>query len=201
VSFCFRVPPGAVGCPFHGNLEPMRVHGPWVIEERVEKYNSKHLDLQEDRVTRPDGSRGTYATVSLTPGVAVLPVDSDGRVHLTQQFRYAVGRDSIEVPSGARESGEDPLAAARRELHEELGIHAEEWLPLGCVDVDTSIVRCAVHLFVARHLRFTTRDQDPTEVIRPLQAPLDAAVAMVLNGEITHAPSCVLILQAERQLR
>jgi 8-oxo-dGTP pyrophosphatase MutT (NUDIX family) len=179
----------------------MRAHGPWIIHEGKELYTSEFLDLREDRVTKPDGSQGRYATATLKPGVAVLPVGFDGQVHLTRQFRYAVGRESVEAPSGAIEAGETPLAAATRELREELGIDAKTWIPLGSVDVDTSIVRCPVDLFLTQDLRFTRRDQDPTEVIRPVQVALEAAVAMVMNGEITHAPSCALILKAERRLR
>jgi hypothetical protein len=67
--------------------------------------------------------------------------------------------------------------------------------------VDTSIVRCAVDLFLARDLRFAKREQDPTEVIQPVSVSLDAAVTMVINSQITHTPSCVVILMAERRLR
>lgn len=175
-----------------------RAHGPWVIEERSTRYTSPFLDLQEDRVTKPDGTPGTYATVDLKAGVAVLPVSDKGDVHLTRQFRYAIGRDSVEVASGAMEEDEEPLLAAQRELREELGLTAERWTELGMFDMDTSIVRCPIRLFVAETLRTTSTDQDPTEDIRRMTVPFAEAVRMVLNGDITHAPSCVLILKAER---
>jgi 8-oxo-dGTP pyrophosphatase MutT (NUDIX family) len=179
----------------------MRVHGPWIIETSTNKYHSEFVDVREDCVKKPDGSPGTYATVTMKRGVAVLPVGSDGHVYLTRQFRYAIGRESVEVPSGAVEEGEEPLGAARREIREELGIEADDWNHMGVVDVDTSIVRCAVDLFMAADLRFTEREQDPTEVIQPIRISLDAAVNMVTNGQITHAPSCVVILLAERRAR
>jgi 8-oxo-dGTP pyrophosphatase MutT (NUDIX family) len=179
----------------------MQVHGPWVIETSVKKYLSEFVDLREDCVRKPDGKPGTYATVALKPGVAVLPLSADGHVYLTRQFRYAIGRESVEVPSGAIEEGEERLAAAKREIREELGIEAHEWKHLGVVDVDTSIVRCAVDLFVAGDLRFTEREQDPTEVIQPVRISLDAAVNMVVNSQITHSPSCVAILLAQRWVR
>jgi 8-oxo-dGTP pyrophosphatase MutT (NUDIX family) len=137
-----------------------------------------------------------YATVNLKPGVAVLPIDEHGNVYLTRQFRYALGRDSVEVPSGTLEPGEQPAAAARREVREELGIVADEWTDLGSFDIDTSIVRCSVRLMIARRLRFGAPDTDPTEDIRSLKLPFAAAVDMVMTGEITHSPSCLLILKA-----
>jgi len=173
-----------------------RTRGPWVIEAHHQVYQSEFVALHEDRVRKPDGSPGVYTTVTLKPGVAVLPVDAGGDVYLTRQFRYGIGRQSIEVPSGTLEPREEPLAAARREVREELGIEAGEWTDLGSFDLDTSIVRCAVRLMIAKQLRFTSTDEDPTEVIRPLKVSFPAAVDMVMNGEITHAPSCVLILKA-----
>jgi 8-oxo-dGTP pyrophosphatase MutT (NUDIX family) len=176
----------------------MRAHGPWTVEDTVERFTSPFVTVREDRVKTPDGAPGSYATVTLKPGVAVLPVNRDGTVHLTRQFRYAIGRDSVEVASGAVETGEDPLEAAKRELREELGIEAVEWTGLGLFDMDTSIVQCPVRLFTARGLRATQADPDPTESIRRVTVPFEAAVDMVMNGDITHAPSCVLILKAER---
>jgi ADP-ribose pyrophosphatase YjhB (NUDIX family) len=179
----------------------MASHGPWFIYGRTEKYESDRLNVHEDQVQKPDGSDGVYATVTLKPGVAVLPIDAGGQVHLTRQFRYAVGRDTVEVPSGTLEPGEDPLDGAKREIQEELGIQADQWQHLGRVDVDTSIVMCSVDLFIAQRLHFTETDQDSTELIRPLTIALETAIHMVTESEITHSPSCVLILKAERCLR
>jgi 8-oxo-dGTP pyrophosphatase MutT (NUDIX family) len=175
----------------------VRQHGPWRIEESSKRYTSPFLDLYEDRVAKPDGTPGTYATVTLKPGVAVLPVTDAGEVHLTRQFRYAVGRDSVEVACGAIENDEEPPLAAERELREELGLVGGNWTDLGTFDLDTSIVRCPVRLFVVGALRTTSVDPDPTERIRRVTVSFDEAVGMVMNGDITHAPSCVLILKAD----
>lgn len=80
--------------------------------------------MVEDRVRRPDGEPGSYATIAMEPGVAVLVVDRDGTAVLTREFRYALGRDSVEVASGGIEEGEVPLEAGRREVEEEPGIVA-----------------------------------------------------------------------------
>ena len=73
---------------------------------------------------------------------------------MTKEFRYAVGQMSLEVVSGGVEEGEEPLAAARRELKEELGIEADEWVELGRVDPFTSMVLSPARLFLARKLHF-----------------------------------------------
>jgi 8-oxo-dGTP pyrophosphatase MutT (NUDIX family) len=145
-------------------------------------------------------NQGMYATVKMKPGVAILPIDSDRVVYLTRQFRYALGKESIEVVCGALEEDEPPLEGAQREVQEELGIKAEEWIDLGLFDLDTSIVHCPVYLFLTKQLTFTQAHQEGTETIETLRMPLDRAVQMVMDNEITHAPSCVLILKAGNAL-
>ena len=75
----------------------MRRHGPWVIHDQTLKYASDFLDLHEDRVERPDGTPGTYATVTLKAGVAVLPVDTDGLVHLTRRGGMQLVQTEIDT--------------------------------------------------------------------------------------------------------
>ncbi len=176
-------------------------HGPWTIQETSQKYQNSFINVCEDQVLQPDGQPGTYATVTMKPGVAILPIDTNGVVYLTRQFRYAIGKESIEVICGAVEEDEPPLEAAQREIQEELGIKAEEWIDLGIVNLDTSIVHCPVHLFLARQLTFTQTNQEGTETIETLQIAFNAAVQMVRDNAIAHAPSCVLLLKASNALR
>jgi ADP-ribose pyrophosphatase YjhB (NUDIX family) len=174
-------------------------HGPWTIKETAEKYRDEFIAVYADSVIRPDGEPGTYATVRMKAGVSVLPVEPDGTVYLTRQFRYALGAESVEAVSGGIDD-EDARGAALKELREELGIEAAELVSLGQMDMDTSIVRSPVSLFLARALSFTEAEQESTERIEPFKTTLEQAVGMVLRSEITHSPSCVLILKASRYL-
>src|SRR5436309_14562669 len=109
----------------------MRRHGPWTVHSTREAHRDPWVSLTVDEVTRPDGRPGTYSVVAVQPGVSVLAVGGDGTAYLTEEFRYAVGRDSLEVCSGGIDPGEPPIDAARRELREELGIGAADWSDLG----------------------------------------------------------------------
>jgi ADP-ribose pyrophosphatase len=176
-------------------------HGPWQIMSRSEVYRDAWIQLTRDDVIRPDGQPGTHCIMQLKPGVSVLPLDQQGVVHMTEEFHYGVGRNTIEAVSGGIEPDEDPLVAARRELQEELGITAEEWIDLGVCDPFTSVVVSPTRLFLARGLTFGPTALEGTELIRCHAVPLVEAVQMVLDSRITHAPSCVLILKANHLLR
>ena len=172
-----------------------RIKGPWQIEATVPRYQNAWLELNEDQVIGPDGKPAAFATVRMKPGVSVLAIDDLDQVYLTSEYRYAVERESIEVVSGGIDGDELPLVAARRELREELGIEATEWINLGQVDPFTSAIHSPASLFLARKLTMCEAEPEATELIKVLKVDLSEAVRMVLESEIRHGPSCVLILK------
>jgi ADP-ribose pyrophosphatase len=175
-------------------------HGPWQVLARRTVYRDPWIAVDRDEVIRPDGAPGTHCVVHLLPGVSVLAVDDAGTAYLTEDFHYAVGRTTIEAVSGGIDPGEAPQDAAERELAEELGIAAAEWTDLGRCDPFTTIVVSPTRLFLARRLTFGPRKLEGTERTRVLAAPFGEVVRMVLDGRITHAPSCVLVLKARQTL-
>jgi ADP-ribose pyrophosphatase len=170
--------------------------GEWTVKETAQKFECEFFQVIEDQVIKPDGTNGTYQTIKMKPGVNVLPIDNEGNVYLTTQYRYALERNSIEVCAGGIEEGETPIDSAKKEAREELGILAEEWAELGSVDVDTSIVNSPAYQFVAQKLTFKEPEQEGSENIKTLKLSLEEAVERVLNGEISHAPSATLIMKA-----
>ena len=102
---------------------------------------------------------------------------------------------------GGIDAGESPEAAARRELREELGITARELVDLGVCDPFTSVVVSPTRLFLARGLEFGETEREGTEQIHCRRVELAEALAMVDDGRITHAPSCLAILKASLLVR
>ena len=175
-------------------------NGDWTIKKTEEKFRGDFFTVFKDAVVRPDGKDGEYDTVHFPPGVGVLALDGEGFVYLVRQFRYVVGRMSLECIAGTTEDGEDALASAKREAREELGIEAETWTDLGQVDLDTSIVKNVVNLFLAENLTIGESKSEGTEQIELVKIKLSEAVERVMNGEITHAISCALILKANQKM-
>ena len=170
--------------------------GEWTITETAKKFKCEFFEVTEDKVIKPDGSEGCYATIKMKPGVNVLPLDENGNVYLTTQYRYALEQNCVEVIAGGIEENESPIESAKKEAREELGIEAGEWTELGKLDIDTSIVNSPAHQFLARKLTFKKPEQEGSENIKAVKVPLSEAVEKVLRGEISHAPSAALIMKA-----
>ena len=171
-------------------------NGDWTIKRTEEKFRCDYFTVFQDEVIQPDGKDGEFTTVHFPSGVAVLAIDAEENVYLVKQFRYVVGRTSLEVVAGSVEAGEDALLAAKREAKEELGVEAATWTALAGVDLDCSIVKNEVKFFVAENLEIGKPESEGTEQIETFKIKLRDAVRKVLSGEITHAVSCALILKA-----
>jgi len=158
--------------------------------------------LREDRVVLPHGTEATYEFVEIKHGSSVLAMEENGDVWLVLEWKYAVDRPSLEVVSGGIEPNETPVEAAHRELQEELGKVAREFIPLGHVDPFTTMLRCPNYLFLARGLSETERAPEEAESNMELRRmPFQRAYELALGGEITHGSSCVAIFRTAEWLR
>ena len=75
----------------------MNKQTPWTVLKSDQKYCRDILEVCEDQVIDAQGKEGTYSTVKMPPGICVIPFDDEGFVYLTREFRYALGRESIEA--------------------------------------------------------------------------------------------------------
>lgn len=178
----------------------MKKNGQFIIKKSVQKYKNKWIEVVEDQVIRPDGKNGIFGVIKMIGGVSVLPLDEEGYVYMTEEFHYAIGIKDIETASGGLDGNEEPIETAKRELKEELGIEAREWIDLGLVNPFTTVIKSPQKIFLARKLAFGQDNQEDTEDIKLVKVKLEEAVKMVMDSVITHGPSCVLILKAKEYL-
>ncbi len=174
----------------------MQRRGPWTVLDSAEVYQDPWLSVRKDDVIRPDGKPGTHSVVTIKPGVSVLAMDDNRDVYLTREFHYAVDRVTLETVSGGIEPGEDALTSGKRELQEEIGIVADEWIDLGTCDPFTASIYSPTKMYLARKLQFVDDQPEGTEIIERVKMSFDEAVENVMRSNITHAPSCTLILKA-----
>jgi 8-oxo-dGTP pyrophosphatase MutT (NUDIX family) len=175
----------------------MNTTNPFKLLTSTNVYKNPWISVREDRVTRPGGKEGIFGVIEMIAGSSILPMDDEGNVLLVKEYKYAVQRDTVEVISGGIDKTETALEAAKRELLEEVGVEAKEWIELGSVDPFTTVVSSPNYLFLAKGLDHFEANPDEGETLERIKMPFSQALAMVQSGEITHAASCVLILKAQ----
>lgn len=113
-----------------------------------------------------DTPRGRRDVVVHPGAVAVLAHNEDGRVLLVRQHREGTGGPLWEIPAGLLERGEKPLAAAKRELHEETALTARRWQYLGTVYPTPGYSTERTYLFLASELSGTPTAHSEVDQVR-----------------------------------
>lgn len=167
---------------------------PWQTLSTRLIYENPWIRVREDQVIQPNGTPGIYGVVEFHPCVGVLPIDENGNVHLVGQYRYALQQYSWELPEGGCHRGEEPLAAAERELMEELGLKAGKLELLGTSHLSNSVSDEIAHYFLATNLTQHQSTPEGTEQLEHRIVPFDEALRMVMSGEITDSLSQIAIL-------
>jgi 8-oxo-dGTP pyrophosphatase MutT (NUDIX family) len=157
---------------------------PWRTVGAREVYRNPWLSVTEYEVIRPDGQPGIYGVVDPGDNVTIVALEDDERLWLVREFLYPLQTTEWFLPTGAIERGEEPLAAAQRELAEETGLRAERWTLLGAYSLSPGISSQIGHIFLARGLQHGAASPEGTEQISTRLIPLREALAACLRNEI-----------------
>lgn len=167
-----------------------------IASERI--YEGRILNLRRDRVRLPDGREASREVVEHPGAVAILALDDHRNIYLVRQYRYPIERETLEIPAGKLDPGEEPLACARRELAEEVGLAASVWKPLLTFYSTPGFSNEVMHIFLATGLQPHREKADDDEFLEIVRVPLAEAEVMALRGVIQDAKSIAGIMAAAR---
>lgn len=168
-------------------------------------YENRWLSVREDDVVGPGGP-GIYGVVTVRhPAVFIVAIDESDRVCFVEIDRYATGGPSIEVPAGGTD-GEEPLAAAQRELLEETGLVAREWTLLGRMNALNGVANAPEFVFLAQSLTLeATAETAATQLEEGIGeiswVPLPDALTMIADGTISDGETVAALAYAAIHLR
>ncbi len=129
---------------------------PWkTLSRRTILDRGEFLKVESHTVELPDGRIIPDWAWIITPDyVIVVALTEAGEFLCFRQIKYAVDGPSLAPVGGYLEPDEDPLMAAQRELREETGYEAADWVPLGRYVVDGNRGAGVAHFFLARRARW-----------------------------------------------
>ncbi|WP_020409405.1 NUDIX domain-containing protein [Hahella ganghwensis] len=169
---------------------------PWQTLSTNQVYDNPWIRVEHREVIAPTGKPGIYGLIHMKHrAVGIIPVDEQDHTWLVGQYRYATDNFSWEIPMGGVPADEWVIEGARRELREETGLIADEFEELlqahtsNCVTDEQGIV------YIARKLTQAGWEPDDTEQLTVRRLPLDDAISMALNGQITDGLSLAALLK------
>ena len=139
---------------------------PWKTNARkLVLDNAPWLTVEHHTVELPDGQViPNWPWVKTPDYINVVAVTEEGQFLCFRQVKYGIDGVTLAIVGGYIEEGEEPLAAAKRELREETGYVSEDWTSLGSYLVDPNRGIATGNLFLARNARYVTaRDADDLE--------------------------------------
>jgi ADP-ribose pyrophosphatase len=176
----------------------------WTRRGRRELLRCPVFTVVERENEGPGGRRGGFVVLEARDWATVVPLVRRGGEDcflMVRQYRHGSGELSVEFPGGVVESGEDPAAAATRELEEETGYKAESIRLAGAVSPNPAIMSNTFHVFLAEGLARSGRiDLDEHEAIDSFLVPAREVRAAMGRGQYTHALMATALFLADRLL-
>jgi ADP-ribose pyrophosphatase len=157
-------------------------------------YTRGRLSLREDTWRLPDGAERVYPVLAVGVTVGILPFVDEHRVVIIGQYRHLLREISWELPGGGAQPGEDPVAAAQRELREEGGYRAGRLTFLTRFWPSSAYLDEVAYCYVGRDLAPDPLPADDDEFIERRIVPVAEAVRMALADEITESVSKLTLL-------
>ena len=163
--------------------------------------NGGMMKVKRDKVRLPSGNQGQREFIVHPGAVLIVPILDNGNLLLERQFRYPLNQVFIELPAGKIDPGENVLKTGQRELQEETGYSAQEWIYLGyqhpCIGYATEVI----HMFLVKGLVEGEPLNDADEALQLFEASLEDCLQMVADNKITDAKSIIALMWTEKYLQ
>ncbi|MGH2473446.1 MAG: NUDIX hydrolase [Candidatus Limnocylindria bacterium] len=177
---------------------------PWrTLARRTLLSRPPWMEVGDERVGLPDGREvDGFLWIRTRDFVAMVAVTERDEVILVRSYKHGPRTVALAVPAGYLEDGEEPLAAAKRELREETGYVSDDWAALGRYVVDGNYGVGTEHIYLARIARKVSEpasgDLEEMEIV---VVPLGEVSEYVRRGEVVQLSSAAALALAVVELR
>jgi ADP-ribose pyrophosphatase len=158
---------------------------------------AKSFSVDLDEVQRTSGDLARRLVIRHPSAVVIIPVLDSGEILAVHQYRYAMQRETLELPAGKLDPGEDPETTARRELIEETGYQASSWKKLLSFAPSLGYSTEIIHVFLARDLKPAGTTPNEDEIVRVRSFTPADLKAMVMEGQLIDGTTMVALAAYE----
>lgn len=161
-------------------------------------FKGRIINLRQDTALLPNGNTATREVVEHPGGVCVAALTDNDELLFVRQWRYPYMEETLEIPAGKRDrQDEDPLECGKRELKEETGATAKNYIDLGPLYPTPGYINEVIYCYLATGITFGKQNPDEDEFLDVLRIPLQQAMQMVLSGEIKDAKTQIAVLKVK----
>ena len=144
-----------------------------------------------DDVRKKGGERGRRIRIHHPEASAVIPFVSQNEIIMVRQFRYALGRETLEIPAGKVDPGETPDSCAGRELVEETGYVAETLKFLYTYAPAIGYSNELIHIYLGRDLKKVKGRIDDEEINALERISIEDVMGMIKEGLILDGKTLI----------
>ena len=167
----------------------------WKINHSLE-VDVDRFNMKIDQVELPNGDHKKFSYLNFAKGVCILPITKDHQIICLKQYRHAIQSWQWELPAGMIDHGDSaPIETAKRELEEETGYKASEWLDLGSFYPSPGSTSEEIFLFAAAGLSKTEQNLENSEQIELHTVSMQELKDLVKNGDFQHGAGLAAILK------
>lgn len=159
------------------------------------KFKGRIVNLRVDQARLPDGKTALREVVEHPGGVTIAALTGKDELLFVRQFRYPFFTETLELPAGKLERGEDPFEAMKREQREETGTWASDYIYLGEVYPTPGYCAEILRLWACRIGGTTQMDLDEDEFLEVEKIPLEEAYQLALDGKLPDAKTQIGVLR------
>ncbi|MDR2590893.1 MAG: NUDIX hydrolase [Oscillospiraceae bacterium] len=163
-------------------------------------YEGIIVNIRRDIVELSNGKKSEREIVEHPGGVGIVAITDEQKVLLVRQFRYPMQEETLEIPAGKLEYGEDPYLCAVRELSEETGYIAGRYIDFGPMYPSPGGNGEILYLYLALDLQKGEMHPDEGELLSLEQYDFDEVIAMIMRNELKDAKTIVGIMKAKEWL-
>jgi 8-oxo-dGTP pyrophosphatase MutT (NUDIX family) len=169
---------------------------PWAVVSKETRYENEWIRVDHHEVRKPSGGPGIYGVVHFkNHALGVVPIDKKGNTILVGQYRFPLGYYSWEIPQGGGIADEPLIESAQRELREECGVTANQWLQVLGMDLSNSVTDERGTAFLAWDLTEGIAEPEDTEELQVVRLPFWEAVERAKSGGIRDLVSVAALLR------